>query len=100
MHHLAFHLSFANGRGIYVPERFAHGFLTLEDETEVAYMMSEAYTPGAEGGLAYDDPSLAIDWPIAVEVIAKRDTMWKALADVEVELKSRMNAVRHLSCPA
>jgi dTDP-4-dehydrorhamnose 3,5-epimerase len=98
MQYLAFHLSAANGRGVYVPERFAHGFITLEDETEVAYMMSEAYTPGAEGGLPYDDPGLAIDWPMAVEMISKRDTMWKPLAAVHAELKSRMSAAQH-ACP-
>lgn len=99
MNHLAFYLSSADGTGIYVPERFAHGYLTLEDETEVTYMMSDVYMPGAEGGLPYNDQRLGIDWPIAIEAISKRDTMWEPIAAVEAELKSRMTALQHASCP-
>ena len=45
-----------NHRGIYIPERFAHGYQALEDDTETTYQVGEFYTPGAEGGLLYDDP--------------------------------------------
>ena len=88
--HVAFHLSAENGRGLYMPERFAHGFLTLEDDTEVAYLMGEAYRPGAAGGLRYDDPKLGLRWPVPVEVISTRDTAWRPIAETESDLKARM----------
>jgi dTDP-4-dehydrorhamnose 3,5-epimerase len=54
---------------LYVPEGFAHGFQTLEDETEVLYQMSEHYAPAAAGGVRWNDPAFAIRWPLAAEVI-------------------------------
>ena len=63
-------------RLLYVPEGFAHGFETLEDATEVTYQVSEFYTPGSEGGLRYDDPMFAIDWPLPVAVISDKDASW------------------------
>jgi dTDP-4-dehydrorhamnose 3,5-epimerase len=70
------HLSEGNRRQIYVPELFAHGYLTLTDGAEVVYQVGEFYTPGAERGIRYDDPSLAIRWPIPVEVISEKDAAW------------------------
>lgn len=63
-------------RSLYVPERFAHGLLTLEDDTEVTYFVSEFYTPGQEGGLAYDEPALGIEWPAKVCLISDKDRSW------------------------
>ncbi len=60
-------------RALYVPEGMLHGFLTLQDDTEVFYQMSEFYAPGAARGYRYDDPTFAIDWPAEVTVIAPRD---------------------------
>ena len=57
----------------YVPERCAHGFLTLEDETEVFYQMSEFYHAESGRGVRWDDPALGITWPAEVEVISERD---------------------------
>jgi len=71
-------LSADSHRMLYVPEGFAHGFLTLEDDTEVTYQVSAFYTPGAEGGLRYDDPALAIDWPAPGRVISEKDRSWPA----------------------
>jgi dTDP-4-dehydrorhamnose 3,5-epimerase len=88
--HVSVHLSAKNGRGLYVPERFAHGFITLEDSTEVSYLISGNYGPGAEGGLRYDDPGLRIIWPLQMQVISTRDTLWKPIAEIE-DLKSRMS---------
>ena len=56
----------ANGRMLYVPAGFAHGFQTLEDDTDVTYQVSHPYTPGAEGGLRWDDPPFGIAWPLPV----------------------------------
>ncbi|MBC8160705.1 MAG: dTDP-4-dehydrorhamnose 3,5-epimerase [Roseiflexaceae bacterium] len=69
-------LSAANHRALYVPEGFAHGFQTLEDDCDVIYLVSSAYTPGAEGGVRYDDPAYQINWPLAVSVISERDLAW------------------------
>lgn len=58
---------------IYVPEGCGHGFLTLENDTEVFYQMSEFYYPELSRGLRWNDPALRIEWPAAVEVISERD---------------------------
>lgn len=62
-----------NRRMFYVPEGCAHGFLTLEDDTEVAYQMSEPYVPESGRGVRWDDPAFGIPWPSDVRVIAERD---------------------------
>ena len=64
---------------IYVPEEFAHGFQTLEPETEVNYLVSEFFAPGAGGGIRYDDPALGIDWPRPVSRISDKDAGWPEL---------------------
>ncbi len=69
-------LTSANHRMLYVPENFAHGFQTLEDDTEVTYHVSQFYTPEAEKGLRYNDPSIAIEWPLAVEILSPKDSSW------------------------
>ncbi len=68
---------------LYVPEGFAHGFLTLADDTEVFYQMSEFYAPGAARGFRWDDPAVGIAWPGAIQVISERDA---AYPDLEPEL--------------
>ena len=69
-------LTAANRRMLFVPEGFAHGFQTLEDNTEVFYHVSEFYTPGSERGIRWDDPTFSIDWPIEVQVISDKDKSW------------------------
>ncbi len=63
---------------LYVPENFAHGFLTLEDDTEVIYQVSQFYTPASERGIRYDDPAFRINWPLEVRVISDKDANWPA----------------------
>jgi dTDP-4-dehydrorhamnose 3,5-epimerase len=71
-----FELSAANGMQLYIPHGFAHGFQTLEDDSEVFYLISEFYAPDAALGVRYDDPRFAIDWPLPVSVISERDRAW------------------------
>lgn len=66
-------LTAENHRALYVPEGFAHGFLTLTDESEVFYQMSQFYAPQAAQGVRWNDPVLAIEWPGPVHVISERD---------------------------
>jgi dTDP-4-dehydrorhamnose 3,5-epimerase len=73
-------LSADNLVSLFVPKGFAHGFQTLADDTMVYYQMSDAYAPAAAGGLRWDDPALAIDWPLPVSVIAARDAGYPDLA--------------------
>ncbi|MEZ5730419.1 MAG: dTDP-4-dehydrorhamnose 3,5-epimerase [Burkholderiaceae bacterium] len=73
-------LSAETGRSLLVPRRFAHGFITLQDATEVSYLMSAAYAPGSDGGVRWDDPAIGIEWPIAPTVIADKDRVWPDLA--------------------
>ncbi|HTO70148.1 MAG TPA: dTDP-4-dehydrorhamnose 3,5-epimerase [Myxococcota bacterium] len=72
-------LSAANRRMLYIPEGFAHGFLTLVPDTEVFYEMTEFYAPQAGRGLRWNDPALAIRWPAAPSVIAERDATYPDL---------------------
>ena len=58
---------------VYVPEGCGHGFLTLQDDVEVFYQMSEFYNPEAARGVRWDDPAFQIAWPEKVEVISERD---------------------------
>jgi dTDP-4-dehydrorhamnose 3,5-epimerase len=75
-------LSAANRAMLYIPEGFAHGFLTLSDNTEVYYEISRAYVPEAASGIAFDDPDLAIRWPLAPTVISDKDRALPRLADI------------------
>jgi dTDP-4-dehydrorhamnose 3,5-epimerase len=66
-------------RGVYIPPGCAHGFQTLVDDTEVLYLMSEFHDPAAAGGVRYDDPALAIHWPLQVTEISDKDRAWPLL---------------------
>jgi dTDP-4-dehydrorhamnose 3,5-epimerase len=78
LRHVAVELSEHNRRQLYVPEMFAHGYLAMNDGSEVAYQVGEFYTPGCERGIRYDDPALGINWPIPIEVISEKDASWPA----------------------
>ncbi len=88
LEHVAVELSANSRLSLYVPKRFAHGYQTLEDDTEVSYEMSEFYAPELAGGLPYGDPRLGLDWPLPVSVISPKDAAWPALD--ETELRRRM----------
>jgi len=92
--HVAVELTAANHRALYVPERFAHGYQVLEDETETSYQVGEFYAPGMEGGLAYDDPRLGLSWPLPVTEISEKDAAWTRLSEAEPGLKRLMSQTR------
>ena len=66
-------LTAENRTMLYVPQGFAHGFLTLENDTEVFYQISEFYMPESQRGFRWNDPAIAITWPAEVEFISDRD---------------------------
>jgi dTDP-4-dehydrorhamnose 3,5-epimerase len=88
--HIEVELSADNYRSLYVPERFGHGYQTLEDRTETSYQVGEFYTPGAEGGLLYRDPRLGLKWPLPVGEVSPKDAAWELLEKIEPEVKRRM----------
>lgn len=71
--HVAVELTARNYTMLYIPEGFAHGFLTLKDETEVFYQMSTPFVANAARGVRWNDTAFNIQWPIAVEVLSERD---------------------------
>ena len=70
---LGVELSEENHKMIYVPKWFAHGFQTLEDNSEIFYQMSEYYNPQGSRGFRFDDPTIAIKWPTKLTVISQKD---------------------------
>jgi dTDP-4-dehydrorhamnose 3,5-epimerase len=90
LEHIMVELRADNYRALYVPERFAHGYQVLEDNTETTYAVGEFYTPASEGGLRYDDPRLALVWPLPISEISPKDSAWRPLNEIEPGLKQRM----------
>lgn len=70
-----------NRRMLYIPEGFAHGFLTMEDDTEVFYQMSEFYAPECARGVRWNDPAFNITWPLGVTVISEKDAQYPNFAE-------------------
>lgn len=73
-------LSAQNRASLFVPKGFAHGFQTLLDDSEVHYQMSESYVPSCAAGVSWDDPALAIRWPLPVTAVSDRDKVFGRLA--------------------
>jgi dTDP-4-dehydrorhamnose 3,5-epimerase len=72
-------LSAENHRGLFVPPLFGHGYQTLSDDSEVTYLVNEFYNAECERGLRYNDPILAIHWPLPIAVISDKDAAWPLL---------------------
>ena len=70
---LGIELTAANALALYVPEGFAHGFVTLEDQSDIYYHMGRAFEDGVAIGFRWDDPAFGIEWPIEPLVISERD---------------------------
>ena len=90
---VAVELNEENQRALYVPERFAHGYQTLRDNTDTSYQVGEFYTPETEGGLMYNDPRLELEWPLPPTVVSEKDQKFRSFDDIEGELKRRMTVV-------
>ncbi|MDW7981063.1 MAG: dTDP-4-dehydrorhamnose 3,5-epimerase [Verrucomicrobiales bacterium] len=73
LQHFGIELNAENRKMLFVPKGFAHGFLTLVDETEALYLVTEFYSPQHERGLRYNDPKLGIKWPFEPVVISQKD---------------------------
>jgi dTDP-4-dehydrorhamnose 3,5-epimerase len=79
---LGVELTADNGKALYVPKGFAHGYQALADDTVALYSVSQFYTPGFERGVRWNDPAFAIEWPIAEDVIlSDKDRSWPDHAD-------------------
>ncbi len=90
LRHFEVELSEDNQLALYVPERFAHGYQALEDDTDTTYQVGEFYAPAHEGGLRYDDPRLGLAWPLPVTTISDKDLAFRPLSEIEGELKRKM----------
>ena len=90
LEHIIVELTADNHRALYVPERFAHGYQVLEDNTETSYAVGEFYTPTSEGGLRYNDPRLGLVWPLPISEISSKDCSWAPLDEIEPELRLKM----------
>lgn len=96
LQHIAVELNEDNQSALYVPERFAHGYQTLCDNTDTSYQVGEFYTPSAESGLMYNDPRLGLKWPLPVSVISDKDQKFMPLAEIEAEVRRKMTCEREL----
>jgi dTDP-4-dehydrorhamnose 3,5-epimerase len=83
--HFGATLSADDHRSLYIPKGVFHGFLTLEESTEVFYQMSEYYVPGVGVGVRWDDPAFGIEWPGRVVVISERDATYP---DVDLDVRA------------
>ncbi|RPI76486.1 MAG: dTDP-4-dehydrorhamnose 3,5-epimerase [Desulfobacteraceae bacterium] len=78
-------LSEFNGRQIYVPKGFAHGFCVLSESADVLYKCSDFYDPTDEGGIIWCDPDIGIQWPISVPLLSEKDSQYPGLRSLDLE---------------
>ena len=81
LQHYAVELSAENMKLFVIPEGFAHGFQSLEDNSEIMYLVTEFYSPEAEAGLRFSDPTLAIDWPLEITDTSAKDVAHPLVAN-------------------
>jgi dTDP-4-dehydrorhamnose 3,5-epimerase len=80
------HLSDDNMRQTFIPEGFAHGFCVLSDTADVEYKCSEYYDPGGEAGVRWDDPGVAVTWPVAAPILSAKDSAYGPLSSHDRDL--------------
>ncbi|MEB3319767.1 MAG: dTDP-4-dehydrorhamnose 3,5-epimerase family protein [Cyanobium sp.] len=90
-------LSADNQKTLLIPERCCHALQTQTDATEILYLVSAFYAPEAEFGLRWDDPRLAIAWPLPVSEISAKDSSWPLLTDSLATIRTRMAVTGGLS---
>ena len=93
LQHVVVDLNEDNQRALYVPERFAHGYQTLYDNTDTSYSVGEFYSPANESGILYNDPRLGLRWPLPVTVVSDKDQKFARFDEAESEIKRRMSAI-------
>jgi dTDP-4-dehydrorhamnose 3,5-epimerase len=76
-------LSAENHRSLYIPEGCAHGYLTLSDDVEMRYLTSHEHAPQSAGGILYNDPFLAVEWPGEALILSEKDRTWPPLSGVD-----------------
>ncbi|AGK57596.1 dTDP-4-dehydrorhamnose 3,5-epimerase [Hyphomicrobium denitrificans 1NES1] len=91
LQHFSVELTADNMRALYVPERFAHGYQTLQDNTDTTYQMGAMYSPSLQAGIKYDDPRLGLVWPLEPSVISDKDQAYRRFDEIETELIKRMS---------
>jgi dTDP-4-dehydrorhamnose 3,5-epimerase len=87
---LSVELTAESGRSLVIPDRCAHGFLTLVDDTSAMYTVSEFHVPGDEVGLNWDDPVVAVHWPVIPTVVSDKDRSWSTFAAQRSALVQQM----------
>lgn len=85
-------LSAENHRQLYIPEGFAHGFCVLGDSALMNYLCTTEFDPAADAAIAWNDPDIAIDWPVETSSLSARDTAAPRLRDIAIEDLPRMPA--------
>jgi dTDP-4-dehydrorhamnose 3,5-epimerase len=76
-------LSHDNGRMLYIPPGFAHGFCVLSEEADVIYKVTEEYAPGLDRGIIWNDPDIGIDWPISDPILSPKDAQLPSLREAD-----------------
>jgi dTDP-4-dehydrorhamnose 3,5-epimerase len=84
----AVELSGTSGRLVYIPEAMAHGFVVTSSEAVVVYKVTRPYAPEAERGLVWNDPTLAIPWPIKEPIVSEKDQRWPRWETARVEIEA------------
>lgn len=72
-------LSAENQVAIYIPEGFAHGHQTLEDDSQIMYLTSQVYSPEHERGVRWNDPAIGVEWPLEPTVVSDKDQSWSLI---------------------
>jgi len=91
-------LSAENGRQLYIPSGYAHGFCVLSEQAGFMYRCTDYYLPSDERGIRWNDPQLAIDWPVVNPLVSQKDQAYKTLAEMQTEIPQwTANAISQVS---
>jgi dTDP-4-dehydrorhamnose 3,5-epimerase len=90
---LGIHLSAEEHRQIFIPEGFAHGFCVLSEQADVTYKCTDLYTPGDEYGIHWNDPELAIGWPVQNPILSEKDAGYSSLSQQPEEYLPRWRGI-------